>query len=145
MNGGFRSAAAGEPPMKGGGVGRESGSSHGFTTVSFVVAVGFSMLFFVLLTNLMAVQYGRGVVRAALDEGARYGARYGATGDACEDRIKEVLVGLLGGAMRSGVSYECERDSSRTRAGAEVVFPAWLPGVPEFRFEMAATAAVERK
>ncbi len=113
--------------------------------MGFVVAVGLSMLFFVLLTNLMAVQYGRGVVRAALDEGARYGARYTAAADACEDRIEEVLVGLLGGAMGSGVSYECRRDSSRTRAGAEVVFPAWLPGVPEFRFEMAATAAVERK
>ena len=103
------------------------------------------MLFFVLLANLMAVQYGRGVVRAALDEGARQGARYGAAGAACEDRIREVLGGLLGGEMGSGVSYGCEEGPRRTRAKAEVVFPAWLPGVPEFRFEMAATAAAERK
>lgn len=113
--------------------------------MGFVVAVGFSMLFFVLLSNLMAVQYGRGAVRAALDEGVRHGARYGAAASACESRIREVLGGLLGGEMGSGVSYRCRSDSTRTGARAQVVFPAWLPGVPEFRFEMAATAAVERE
>lgn len=119
--------------------------ADGFTTMGFVVAVGFSMLFFVLLSNLMVVQYGRGAVRAALDEGVRHGARYGAAASACENRIREVLGGLLGGEMGSGVSYGCRSDSTRTGARAHVVFPAWLPGVPEFRFEMAATAAVERE
>lgn len=131
--------------MVGPGPSRDSGPADGFTTAGFVVAAGFSMLFFVLLANLMAVQYGRGVVRVALDEGARHGARYGAADPACELRIREVLGGLLGGEMGSGVSYRCERDSSRTNATAEVVFPAWIPGVPEFRFKMAATAAAERK
>lgn len=124
---------------------RDHGAEAGIATAGFVVAVGFSMLFFVLLTNLVAVQYGRGVVRAALDEGARHGARYGASGSACEDRIREVLDGLLGGMMGSGVSYRCEGDSARIRARAEVVFTAWLPAIPEFQFQMAATAAVERE
>ncbi|MXY75432.1 MAG: hypothetical protein F4W94_09880 [Acidimicrobiia bacterium] len=131
--------------MVGSGSGCASGPEDGFLTAGFVVAVGFSMLFFVLLANLMAVQYARGVVRVALDEGARHGARYGAAGPACENRIREVLDGLLGGQMSSGVSFRCEGDSSRTSAGAQVAFPAWVPGVPEFRFRMAATAAVERK
>lgn len=131
--------------MVGSGPNRDPGAASGFTTAGFVVAVGFSMLFFVLLANLMVVQYGRGVVRVALDEGARHGARYGAAGPACELRIREVLGGLLGGEMGSGVSYRCEGDSHRTRATAQVVFPAWVPGVPEFRFQMAATAAAERK
>ena len=129
----------------GSGPRRDPGPADGFATAGFIVAVGFSMLFFVLLANLMAVQYGRGVVRAALDEGARHGARYGASGSACQDRIREVVGGLLGGVMGSGVSYRCEGDSIRTRASAEVVFPAWLPAIPEFRFQMAATAAVERE
>ena len=131
--------------MVGSGPGRDSSPDDGFTTAGFVVAAGFSMMFFVLLANLMAVQYGRGVVRVALDEGARHGARYGAADPACELRIREVLGGLLGGEMGSGVSYRCERDSSRTSATAQVVFPAWIPGIPEFRFQMAATAAAERK
>ncbi|MDE0133055.1 MAG: hypothetical protein OXQ32_12450 [bacterium] len=131
--------------MVGSGPGRDPGPGDGFTTAGFVVAVGFSMLFFVLLANLMAVQYGRGVVRVALDEGARHGARYGVAGPACELRIREVLDGLLGGEMGSGVFYRCEGGSNRISASAQVVFPAWVPGIPEFRFQMAATAAAERK
>ncbi len=103
------------------------------------------MLFFVLLANLLAVQYGRGVVRAALDEGARHGARYGASAAACEDRIRSVMAGLLAGEMGSGVSYWCSKGTARTEALARVVFPSWLPGVPNFRFEMGATAATERR
>ncbi len=131
--------------MIGSGPTQDSGCSDGFTTAGFIVAVGFSMLFFVLLANLMAVQYGRGVVRVALDEGARHGARYGVGDPACENRIREVLGGLLGGDMGSGVTYRCQGDSQRTRASAQVVFPAWIPGIPEFRFQMAATAVAERK
>ena len=129
----------------GSGPSRCSDAPDGFATMGFVVAVGFSMLFFVLLANLMAVQFGRGVVRVALDEGARHGARYGAADTACENRIREVLGDLLGGEMGSGVSYRCAGNSNRTGASAQVVFPAWIPGIPEFRFQMAATAAAERK
>lgn len=128
-----------------GGVGRRMGDSRGFATMNFVVAAGFSMLFFVLLANLLVVQYGRGVVRMALDEGARHGARFGADAARCEARVGEVLTGLLGGRMGSGVSYRCVTGAGRTMAGAVVTFPAWLPAVPDFRFEMAAVAASERE
>ncbi len=125
--------------------GRRLGRAHGFATMGFVLAVGFSMLFFVLLANLLAVQYGRGVVRAALDEGARHGARYGAGAAECETRIQTVLAGLLAGEMGSGVSYQCVSEGAETKALAQVHFPGWLPGVPDFRFEMAASAATERQ
>lgn len=113
--------------------------------MSFVVAAGFSMLFFVLLANLLVVQYGRAVVRVALDEGARHGARFGVDSHQCETRVQGILSGLLAGDMGSGVSYQCAKGAGRTSADAVVVFPAWLPGIPDFRFEMAATAASERK
>ena len=113
--------------------------------MNFVVAAGFSMLFFVLLANLGVVQYGRAVVRVALDEGARHGARFGAEARQCEARVQSVLSGLLAGEMGAGVSYRCRKVGAVTRAGAVVVFPAWLPGVPDFRFEMAATAVSERE
>ena len=131
--------------MVGQGPSRDSGPADGFATAGFIVAVGFSMLFFVLLVNLLAVQYGRGAVRVALDEGVRHGARYGAADAACENRIREVLAGLLGGEMGLGVSFLCEGNSERAVASAQVVFPAWIPGIPEFRFQMAATAAAERQ
>ena len=113
--------------------------------MNFVVAAGFSMLFFVLLANLGVVQYGRAVVRVALDEGVRHGARFGVEANQCEARVQSVLSGLLAGEMSAGVSYRCHRDGAVTRVRAVVVFPAWLPGVPDFRFEMAATAASERE
>ena len=48
--------------------------------------------------------------------------------------------------MGAGVSVPVPQESATvTRAGAVVVFPAWLPGVPDFRFEMAATAVSERE
>ena len=123
---------------------RGGGWAPGFTTVSFVAVAGFSMLVFLLLANLLVVQYGRGAVRVALDEGARHGARLGVDAARCEVRVRRVLAGLLGGEMGSGVSYRCVKGPARTQARASVRFPAWLPGVPDFRFEMAATATSER-
>lgn len=125
--------------------GERQQEAAGFATVNFVVAAGFSMLFFVLLANLGVVQYGRAVVRVALDEGARHGARFGAEANQCEARVQGILSGLLAGEMGTGVSYRCHKGGATTWAGAVVVFPAWLPGVPDFRFEMAATAASERE
>ena len=126
------------------GAGRRRERDSGFATVNFVVTAGFSLLFFLVLANLLVVQYGRAAVRVALDEGARHGARLGADAAGCEDRIGGVLDGLLGGEMGEGVSYRCVKDPERTRARAVVRFPAWLPGLPEFRFEMGATATTER-
>ena len=113
--------------------------------MGFVVAAGFSMLFFVLMANLLVVQYGRGAVRVALDEGARHGARFEVGGSECEGMVRSVLGGLLGAGMASGVSFQCAKGSHRTEARAQVVFPAWLPWVPDYRFEMSATAATERE
>ena len=129
----------------GGQATEQPGRTDGFATVNFVVAAGCSLLFFVLLSNLLVVQYGRAAVRIALDEGARHGARSGVDATRCEARVQKVLTGLLGGEMGSGVSYRCVKDPERTHARAVVRFPAWLPGIPDYRFEMAATATTERR
>ena len=49
-------------------------SDRGMATVQYVVTAGLSLLLFVAFANLIVFQYGRGVVRAALDEGVRAGA-----------------------------------------------------------------------
>ena len=55
------------------------------------LAIALSMVLFVMCVNVIAVMYARGVVRGALDEGARAGARSGAQVAECEQRVAQVL------------------------------------------------------
>lgn len=112
----------------------------GFVTVQYVAVVGLSLVFVVLLTNLVVFQYGRGVVRAALDEGVRAGTRATAGAAECEARAGDVLADLLGGAMGTGVRLACTDDGVHVRATADVVFTSWAPGVPDWRFGARAQA-----
>ena len=50
-------------------------SERGMATPQFVLASGLALLLFVAFANLIVFQYGRGVVRAALDEGVRAAAQ----------------------------------------------------------------------
>jgi hypothetical protein len=110
-------------------------------TVQFTAAAGMALVVFVMLANLLVVQYGRGVVRAALDEGSRAGASAGAT--ACVDRAGEVLAQLLGGPAGAGIVVRCLDDGVVVRATAEGRLPGWLPGIPDFELRMEAQAARE--
>jgi hypothetical protein len=107
------------------------------------VAVALSMVLFVMCANVIAVTYGRGVVRGALDEGVRVGARSGGLVAECEERVAQVLGQLLGGHMGQGVAYHCGRDGDDVVAAAEAVFPGWLPGIPDARFTIAARSVKE--
>lgn len=117
---------------------------RGFVTVQYVAVVGLSLLLVVALTNVVVFQYGRGVVRAALDEGARAGVRTTAGVPECEARAGDVLADLLGGAMGAGVTLACTDDGVLLRATAEVVFVGWLPAVPDWAFTAEASAVRER-
>lgn len=116
---------------------------HGFVTIQYVAVVGLSLLAVVALVNLVVFQYGRGVVRAALDEGARAGARATAGAAECEARAGDVLADLLGGAMGTGVALACTDEGDTLRATADVVFAGWLPTVPDWAFTVEATAVRE--
>jgi hypothetical protein len=112
----------------------------GYVTVGYVASVGLSLVLFVMLANLVVFQYGRGVVRAALDEGVRAGARAGDPAGACRARAGQVLGDLLGGTLGNGVRLHCAQGTDRVEADAEVVFPGWLPTVPDWRFTLRAAA-----
>ena len=103
-----------------------------------------SLLTLVGLVNFVAFQYGRGAVRAALDEAARAGSRASASEDECESRANEVLANLLGGEMGRGVVVTCTDRGALVEARADAVFPSWIPPVPEWRFSVAAVAVRER-
>jgi hypothetical protein len=111
---------------------------------AYVYAVGVSLVFFVLLVQFVAWQYGRGVVRAALDEAARVGAATDAGPADCQARAAAVLDDLLGGALGDEVTVACDETATQMVAGADVTFRAWLPVSPDWTFRVTATAHKER-
>ncbi|MGH9189978.1 MAG: hypothetical protein ACRD0Q_08110 [Acidimicrobiales bacterium] len=118
----------------------ESGSS----TPEHVIALGVCLAFFVLLVQFVVWQYGRGAVRAALDEGARVGAPVAAGPSDCEDRARGVLADLLGGSMGREISVSCAQTGTEVVAEATVTFRAWMPPSPDWSFHLAAAARKER-
>lgn len=115
----------------------------GFVTVQTVTAIGMSLALFVLLVNLVVFQYGRGVVRAALDEGARAGSVAPAADADCLQRADAVLSDLLSAAMLHGVDVRCTVAGGRVHATADVRFRGWLPLTPDWRFVSSAVAVKE--
>lgn len=123
--------------------GRRLGDERGFLTPQMVLAVALSFLVLVAMVNLIVFQYGRGAVRAALDEGVRRGTREPAAVADCEARAREVIDSLLGGPMGQGVSIGCAEAEGQMRAEANVVFRSWIPGVPDWSFSIGAAGVKE--
>ncbi len=118
---------------------------RGYLTVQLVLAVALSFLLLVMMANLIVFQYGRGVVRSALDEGVRRGTRAPATAAECEARARAVVGQLLAGPLGRGVAISCRESGGEMRASAEVVFRSWLPGIPDWSFRVGATGVKEEE
>jgi len=119
----------------------------GMTTAQYMAATGFSLIAFVMMANFVVFLYARGVVRAAVDEGARAGGRFGASAADCEARATDVVADLLGGGLGTGVRVGCHEDDGDEvmRARADVVLRGWLPGVmPDWSFTLDAQSVKER-
>jgi len=101
------------------------------------------MIMFLALANVVVVQYGRGALRSALDQGARVAAVTGSVAG-CEARVGEVLDQLLGGTMGDGVIAGCEISGGLAIASGTAVFPSWTPLSPDFQISMNASAVLER-
>jgi len=114
------------------------------TTVQYLVAIAMSLVLFVAMANVIVDLYARGAVRAAVDEGARAAAPYDASVADCTARARAVVAALLGGAMGRGVRIDCRDRNDRVEARARVDLAAWLPGVPDWSFGLAAIAVKER-
>lgn len=123
---------------------RRAGGEAGFLTIQYVLAIALSLLLLTQVTNLLVAAYGRGAVRAALDEGVRAASVAGSAAEQCTARAEAVLTDLLGGAMGAGVgSIDCTVDADRVRARADTTFAAWIPGMPEHSFRTEAVAVRE--
>ena len=124
--------------------GDEPSSEEGMTTVQYVAATAFSLIVFVMMANFIVFLYARGVVRAAVDEGARAGSRFGATTSDCDSRARDVLGDLLAGRLGSDVDIQCESDEDEMRANVHVTLHGWLPGVvPDWTFTLDARSVKE--
>jgi hypothetical protein len=116
----------------------------GFVTAQFVVVVGLSLLFFTMMANVIVFMYGRGVVRAALEEGVRAASPAAATSAICQREADETMRSLLGGSMGREIRIECEIRGGEVHALASGRFRGWLPGMPDWRFTQQATAVKEQ-
>ena len=97
------------------------------------------------MANFVVDLYARGVVRAAVDEGARAGAAIDASAADCERRARDVLGGLLGGGAGGPSRWRCLRgDRGAMHAQAQVVLAGWVPGVPTWTFTVDGTVVKEQ-
>ncbi len=117
-------------------------SERGVTSVQFLLASGLGLLLFLALANMVVVQYGRGAIRSALDQGVRVAAVTGSLTE-CEARIEEVLDQLLGGAMGHSVVTQCTMSGRTAVATGFALFDAWTPMSPDFSVSLSASAILE--
>jgi len=99
-------------------------------------------MLFLTLANLVVVQYGRGVLRSALDQGARAGA-VSSSVEECRQRTENVLGQLLGGRMGDSVETSCGIGPRMVTASGRAVFVSWTPFTSDFVIEMTAQATRE--
>lgn len=100
------------------------------------------MVVFLALANLVVVQYGRGAIRSALDQGARAGALTGST-QACEEAASDVLRQLLGGRMGDAVTLGCVARAGMMTAAARATFESWTAWGASFEVSVSGEAALE--
>jgi hypothetical protein len=78
-----------------------------------------------------------------VDEAVRAGARVDASAAHCAARADDVLDGLLGRHLRSGVHVTCAEGFGAVTARADVRLPAWLAVIPDWSFTVVGTAVKE--
>lgn len=116
---------------------------------SFVVTLGSVVILLVALlmaTNLIVDEYGRGVVRTAVDEGAQAGAVAGGPEEAvaqCEAKEAEVMSGLLAGGFGRHLSLSCSVQGELVTASADGRLPGWLPPVPSLAVRQLGVSHLE--
>lgn len=119
----------------------------GFLTVQYVVVVALSLLLFTLLANLVVLQYGRGALRATLDEAARAGSRVTASPAeavaTCRRVAAQAAGAYLGGTIGREVVFDCAAVDDRVVATARAAFRGWLPGTPDWVVTDRASASRE--
>ena len=106
-----------------------------------MLASALALILFLALANLMVVQYGRGAVRSALEQGARVGTLGGP--GVCEETAIRVVENLLGGRMSDDLELSCAGSGDAMVASASATFESWTPLTPDFTISLTSQAVVE--
>jgi hypothetical protein len=114
----------------------------GFSSVQFLMAAMLALIFFLALANVVVVQYAKGSMRSALDQGVRAGA-ISRSVDECERRISEVFEGLLSGTIGDTVGYECRLSGGAMSASGSLVVESWTPFTGDYPVIVEASATLE--
>jgi hypothetical protein len=116
-------------------------ADRGVSSVQFVLASALALFLFLALANLVVVQYGRGAIKSALEQGVRAGSVGGVS--VCEDTAITVVDDLLGGRMSDDLSLSCAVEGQAMVATASVTFESWTPLTPDFAFSLTSRAVAE--
>jgi len=120
----------------------ERGDTFLVTLMAVVILLGVVFM----AANLIVDQYGQGVVRTAVDEGAQTGSVQGdpaAAVVACQAKETEVMSGLLSGGLGRGIHLSCQVEGSDVVAAASGTLPGWLPPVPAVQVQELGVQALE--
>ena len=117
----------------------------GATFITLVMATGFVLILLTGIIQVIVFQYGKGTVRAALDEAARSAARSTSSVETCQARAANVLDDLLGGDMGDGVQVTCTDAGDRIVVTALVHFDGWFGSLTDYDATLTASAAKENQ
>lgn len=112
------------------------------SSVQFLLASALALLLFLAIANLVVVQYGRGVLRSAVEQGARSGS-VSRSILACEDKAHEVVDQLLGGRMSDDLEIGCLVSGGMMVASGTATFESWTPMTRDFVVDLEGRAALE--
>jgi hypothetical protein len=118
----------------------------GDSFVVTLVAVLILLAALLMATNLIVDQYGQGVIRTAVDEGAQVGsvqASLDQAVSACRAKESEVMGGLLAGGFGRRVQLACAVQNGLVVATASGQLPGWLPPVPAVKVSELGTSHFE--
>ena len=106
-----------------------------------MLASALALVLFLALANLVVVQYGRGALRSAVEQGARAGSVGGVV--VCEALGRQVIADLIGGRMSDEAELTCALDGTDLVASASATFDSWTPLTPDFGVTASARSVAE--
>ena len=124
---------------------RPRGDDVGATFISLVLATGIVLILLTGIIQVIVFQYGKGTVRAALDEAARSASRSTSSVETCQDRAANVLSDLLGGEMGDGVHVTCVDAGDHIVVTALVHFVGWFGSLTDYDATLTASATKENQ
>ena len=122
---------------------RRRTGDRGAATVVVVLLAGMLFYGFLAFTNFVIYQYGRGVVRSAVDQAAQAGSRASASTDTCQARADEALDNLAGGTLGDNITVSCADNGQFVTATATATFSSLLDVIPDYSFTVDAVATKE--